>query len=130
MAWSRKLLCSARLNVVSLLVTSSQFIDLCILCGCDYMEQMKGIGPKTALKLIKEHENLEGVMAHIEAETAEKSKDGKKSKYGVPELWPYKEAREIFKHPDVHKGDELELNWEKPDVEGLVKFLCTDRGFR
>ncbi|PWN41153.1 flap endonuclease 1 [Ceraceosorus guamensis] len=110
-------------------LTMDQFIDLCILCGCDYMEQMKGIGPKTALKLIKEHENLEGVMSHIEDETAEKQKDGKKSKYGVPEIWPYKEAREIFKHPDVHKGAELDLNWEKPDVEGLVKFLCTDRGF-
>ena len=32
----------------------AQFVDLCILCGCDYTASIKGIGPKTALKLIKQ----------------------------------------------------------------------------
>ena len=31
-----------------------EFIDLCILCGCDYTDSIKGIGPKTALKLIRQ----------------------------------------------------------------------------
>ena len=124
-----------------------QFIDLCILCGCDYMEPIKGMGPKTALKLIREHGSIESVMEHIE-EVNSKAAEGKKGKYTVPEFFPYKEAREIFRHPDVHKGSEVEvsavqrrtrecllilwlqLEWKKPDVEGLVKFMCTDRGFR
>ncbi len=33
-----------------------QFIDLCILCGCDYTDKIKGIGPKTALELILKYE--------------------------------------------------------------------------
>ena len=33
----------------------SQFIDLCLLLGCDYLEPIKGVGPKSALKLMKEH---------------------------------------------------------------------------
>ena len=37
-------------------LTADEFIDLCIiLCGCDYTDTIRGIGPKTALKLVKEH---------------------------------------------------------------------------
>lgn len=43
----------------------SQFIDLCILLGCDYLEPIKGIGPKTALKLIREHGTLGEVLKHL-----------------------------------------------------------------
>ncbi len=45
----------------------SQFIDLCILLGCDYLEPIKGIGPKSALKLIKEHGSLKEVVKHLRA---------------------------------------------------------------
>ncbi|KAE8220685.1 hypothetical protein CF319_g5821 [Tilletia indica] len=98
-----------------------QFIDLCILLGCDYLDSIKGIGPKTALKLIRDHGNIEAVLEHLRTE-------GKKS-IVVPEVWPYEEARKLFKNPDTQKGDDLELKWEAPDVEGLVKFLCQDKGF-
>ncbi|UZJ53428.1 hypothetical protein CBS101457_002748 [Exobasidium rhododendri] len=97
-----------------------QFIDLCILLGCDYMEPIKGIGPKTALKLLRDHENIEGVLKHI--------KDSGK-KITVPEVWPYEEARAIFKKPDVVVGKEQDLKWEPPDVEGLVSFMCGSKGF-
>jgi len=99
-----------------------QFIDLCILLGCDYLDPIKGIGPKTALKLIRDHGTLDSVLEHLRSE-------GKKS-IVIPEVWPYEEARKLFKSPDVQKGDDLELKWEAPDVEGLVKFLCQDKGFR
>jgi flap endonuclease-1 len=29
-------------------LTHDQFVDLCILLGCDYCDNIKGIGPKTA----------------------------------------------------------------------------------
>jgi flap endonuclease-1 len=28
-------------------LTYEQFVDLCILCGCDYCSTIKGVGPKT-----------------------------------------------------------------------------------
>lgn len=43
----------------------SQFIDLCILLGCDYLEPIKGIGPKSALKLVREYGGLKGVVEHL-----------------------------------------------------------------
>ena len=42
-----------------------QFIDLCILLGCDYLEPIKGVGPKSALKLIREFGTLKAVVEHL-----------------------------------------------------------------
>ncbi len=29
-----------------------EFVDLCILCGCDYTEGIEGVGPVTSFKLM------------------------------------------------------------------------------
>ena len=97
------------------------FVDLCILLGCDYCETIKGIGPVTALKLIKEHKNIENIIKSIE--------ENPKSKYKVPENWPFAEARELFLNPDVKLGKDVELKWEEPDVVGLVQFMVKENGF-
>jgi flap endonuclease-1 len=55
----------------------AQFIDVCILCGCDYCGSIKGIGPKTALKLIKEHKTLEKAVEKLD-----------KTKYPLPDPFP------------------------------------------
>ena len=41
-----------------------KFIDLCILCGCDYSSLIEGIGEINAYKLIKEHKNIENVLKY------------------------------------------------------------------
>lgn len=97
------------------------FVDLCILLGCDYCETIKGIGPVTAYKLIKEHKNIENIIKSIE--------ENPKSKYKVPENWPFDEARRLFLHPDVKSGSEVDLKWTEPDVEGLVDFMVKKNGF-
>ena len=58
-------------------------------------------------------------------------KKDNKSKYTIPEDWPYGDARELFFKPDIHSTDsaECDFKWEKPDVEGLVNFLVTEKGF-
>ncbi|KAI9845680.1 MAG: Elongation of fatty acids protein 2 [Thelocarpon superellum] len=100
-----------------------QFIDLCILLGCDYLDPIPKIGPNTAVKLIREHGTLEDVVESIE-------KDSKK-RYTIPDDWPYKDARELFFHPDVRQADhpDCDFKWEAPDVEGLVQFLVVEKGF-
>ncbi|KAH9851827.1 PIN domain-like protein [Lenzites betulinus] len=115
-------------------MTMSQFTELCILLGCDYLEPIKGVGPKSALKLIREHGSLGDVIAHLQEKIAEKeeaAEDGKKKKGGVqiPENWPWEQAKAIFEKPDVTPADELELEWKSPDVDGLVDFLVKDKGF-
>ncbi|KAL2444430.1 Flap endonuclease 1 [Exophiala dermatitidis] len=101
----------------------TQFIDLCILLGCDYVDPIPKVGPNTALKLIREHGTLEKVVEFIENDP--------KKRYSLPEDWPYKDARELFLHPDVRPADdpECDFKWEAPDVEGLVQFLVNEKGF-
>jgi flap endonuclease-1 len=103
------------------LLMIAEFIDMCILLGCDYVDPIPKVGPNTALKLIREHGTLEGVVAAIE----------KSGKYQIPEDWPYKDARELFLNPDVRPADheECDFKWEAPDIEGLVKFLVHEKGF-
>ena len=43
----------------SLQLSREQFVDFCVLCGCDYAQKLRGVGPKTALKLIVTHKTLE-----------------------------------------------------------------------
>lgn len=40
--------------------------------GCDYLEPVKGIGPKTALKLMREHDGLAGVVKFVKGKMADK----------------------------------------------------------
>ena len=39
--------------------------DLCLLLGCDYLEPIKGVGPKSALKLIREFGDLGKIVEHL-----------------------------------------------------------------
>lgn len=100
-----------------------QFVDLCILLGCDYLDPVPKVGPSTALKLIREHGSLEKVVEAIENDP--------KKKYVLPEDWPYKDARDLFFEPDVRSADDplCDFKWEKPDIEGLVQYLVTEKGF-
>lgn len=44
-------------------LTREQLVDLGIMVGTDFHRGIKGVGPKTGLKLIREHGTLEGVCA-------------------------------------------------------------------
>ncbi|KAI5298561.1 Elongation of fatty acids protein 2, partial [Ascosphaera atra] len=100
-----------------------QFIDLCILLGCDYLDPIPKVGPNTALKLIREHGTLEKVVEFI--------KEDPKQRYVLPEDWPYQDARDLFLEPDVRAADDplCDFKWSPPDVENLVKYLCVEKGF-
>ena len=94
-------------------LTQGQLIDIGILVGTDYNpDGIKGIGPKTALKLIQKHETIEKAIPHI------KNAD-------FPH--PVEEIKELFLNPRV--TDDYELNWAKPDTAGLIGFLCGERNF-
>jgi flap endonuclease-1 len=49
-------------------LTQNEFIDLCILCGCDYTSNITGMGPITAYKYLTENKNIEGVLRKIKNE--------------------------------------------------------------
>ena len=96
----------------ALSITREQLIDAGILIGTDFNEGVKGIGPKTAVKLIRENGRLENVL--------EKEKTIK--------IEPnYNNIREIFIHPNITSN--YSLKWSKPDENKIVSFLCGERDF-
>ncbi|KAI9583000.1 flap endonuclease 1 [Glossina fuscipes] len=99
-------------------LTSREFIDLCILLGCDYCDGIRGIGPKRATELMNSYKDIETILEKID-----------RKKYAVPEDWNYQIARELFVNPEVTDPSSLELRWSEPDEDGLVQFLCGDRQF-
>lgn len=93
-------------------VSHEQLIDVGILVGTDFNpEGVKGIGPKTALKLLKEYRSLENLPQLKEGEFP---------------VDPQR-IREIFLHPKV--TDNYKLAWREPDIKGIVGFLCQERDF-
>ncbi|KAH7300282.1 hypothetical protein KP509_24G054200 [Ceratopteris richardii] len=101
-------------------LSMDQFIDMCILSGCDYCDTIKGIGPQTALKLVRKHGNLEDVLENINRE-----------RYQVADCWPFQEARMLFKDPLVNVLENgWEPEWVHPDEGGLKSFLVDENSFR
>ncbi|KAL7527682.1 hypothetical protein ACHAWF_007160 [Thalassiosira exigua] len=90
--------------VAGLGLTHDQFVDLCILLGCDYCDTIRGIGPKTALKLIREHGDIETILKHVNRE-----------KYVVPDGYEPAEAKK--RREKAKKKDEEEER-DTDDEEG------------
>lgn len=63
---------------------------MCILLGCDYTNSIRGIGPKRAIDLIKEHKSLENILKNIDTK-----------KYVPPENWNFDGARNLFVEPEI-----------------------------
>jgi len=99
-------------------LTEDQFIDMCILLGCDYCESIKGIGPKKSFELIQKYKCIEEIIKHLDTK-----------KYTVPENFPYEAVRDLFKNPEVTDPATVEFKWGDPDEEGLKKFLVDEKGF-
>ena len=95
-------------------ITYEQLVDIGILVGTDYNpEGVKGIGPKTALKLVKEQKGL----------NEQRKKLLKEIEFPVDS----QQIRDIFLNPRV--TDDFVLKWHEPDIEGVVDFLCKERSF-
>jgi flap endonuclease-1 len=94
-------------------ITYEQLVDIGILIGTDFNpEGVKGLGPKTALKIIKEHGSLEKALPHL------KNVDFPANPQKI---------REIFLHPKI--TDNYKIEWKPPDVEGVISFICGERDF-
>jgi flap endonuclease-1 len=92
-------------------ITREQLIDLAIMVGTDFNNGIKGVGPKTALRLIKTHESLENLPEQYREQLPENTD----------------ELREIFLKPKVATSYEIRFTGMKE--QELKGFLCDERGF-
>ncbi|XP_044309293.1 probable flap endonuclease 1 homolog isoform X2 [Varanus komodoensis] len=97
-------------------LTQEQFVDLCILLGCDYCGKIHGVGPKKALKLMQQHGSIERILQLTSRQA-----------YPLPDRWALQETRQLFLQPEVADPGQVELRWPEPDEEGLVRFLSHEK---
>lgn len=94
-------------------INREQLIDIAIFLGTDFNpEGVKGVGPKTALKLIKTYGSFE------------------KAAKALPNIkidFNYEEIRKIFLNPPV--TDSYTIKWDEPNLELINKILVEEHDF-
>lgn len=110
-----------------------QFVDLCILMGCDYCGSIKGIGPKKGLDLIRKFSTIESILTEkykisefvedVQVFYQSRNEDGSRKDPDKPESQSvetsektgtlFEEARAKMKAA----ADEEVAKWEKKDEE-------------
>jgi len=96
----------------SIKMTREELIDVGILIGTDFNPNgFERIGPKTAMKLIRQHKRLEDIP-QIQEQLVEIE---------------FEQIRNIFLNPDVANVDEITFN--EVDYDGIMNYLVKERSF-
>ena len=99
-------------NLEALGITREQLIDVGILIGTDFNpDGFERIGPKTAIKMIREYKKLECI------DQIQKQLEG----------IDYNAIRKIFLEPEVANVDKIEFNDVKYDE--IINYLSNERSF-
>jgi 5'-3' exonuclease len=99
----------------SLTLDNDKFIEFCIMCGCDYNQRVKGLGPVRAYKMLLKHDCIEHVIKN----------------YPKIDFSPlkYNRVKEMFTVPcsDTldHLSTAVDLKCGKPDFQKLSNFMYT-----
>jgi flap endonuclease-1 len=101
-----------------------QFVDFCILCGCDYTCKIPKLGCETAYKYIKEHSTIEKVIELY---------CGEDKKFKLPPNFEYQKSRDlIMKNQNLDNLVIENDSFKKPEVihmEKEITFIQTLTNF-
>ncbi|MEM2144116.1 MAG: flap endonuclease-1 [Candidatus Jordarchaeaceae archaeon] len=104
-------LVSLKENLDKLGITREQLIGIGILLGTDYNEGVKGIGVKTAFKLIKEKGSIEKVLEEEKIEIEP----------------PVAEIKQLFLKPKT--TDHYQIRWAPINKNQVYSILCDEHDF-
>lgn len=92
-------------------INREQLITMGLLIGTDYNDGVKGVGPKTALKLVREHKTLEKVLRNVEWTDDTDARD----------------LMEWFMNPP--SAVRPKMVWGKAQPEKIIKFMVDEHDF-
>lgn len=98
-------------------LTYEEFIDLCILFGCDYSDKIKNINPDTIYQYYYKYKNIEDTIKELKL-------DG----YSIPEFSNYTEVKKYFlsyPHKEINKD---QVTIKKPKMLELEKTMIHKYG--
>ncbi len=92
-------------------ITNEKLIWIGLLIGTDFNEKFPKIGVKTALKLVKEHNSFDKIIAVS----------------GHSPDFDWQEVMEVFLRPNV--TSDYKISFSDPQKEKIVQFLCDRHDF-
>lgn len=104
----------------SLGITQIKLIWIGMLLGTDFNDGIKGIGPKTAIKIVRDASSFSDIEAYV------------KNKYNVEFSSNASEVEDLFLNPEVSDIDigSAVHNFNKiPDKVSLLDFMCKEHSF-
>ena len=101
--------------LTKLKLSYDQFVDMCILCGCDYTCKIPGIGPVNAYKYISMYNSIDQIIQNIEDNTIKK--------HIIPDNFDYIKARELFNKVNTTTYDRELFQMNKSNKTELLKFI-------
>src|SRR3989344_6783613 len=90
-------------------INQDQLIAMAIMIGTDYNDGIKGIGPKTALKLVRQNKDFDNLFKELKPD------------------FDWKRIYATFKSMPIMKN--YQLRWSEPDTEKIKKILVDEHDF-
>ena len=105
----------------SLGISRNQLVLLGMLMGTDFNTGIDKVGPKTALRIVRECNDLDAVVRYV------------KEKYNAEFDSDPREVEQLFmnpEHDDIDKGEFDKLVGSgRPDKDAIVKLMCDEHDF-
>lgn len=108
--------CKISLNrlLESLDISFYEFVDMCILCGCDYLSSIPRMNHLSAYNTIKKYRTIENFLENNKIHRL----------YDIPRNFDYKKVRDIFLNYEIKDCDNITINsFPNFDEKRLIKFL-------
>ena len=90
-------------------INQDQLIVLAIIIGTDYNDKIPRIGPKNALKLVRQNKNFDSLFKELKPD------------------FDWKKIYAVFKSMPVMKN--YQLKWSEPDTEKIKSILVDKHDF-
>ncbi len=101
----------------NLKLTHEQFIELCILFGCDYCSSICNLKPNDIFKIYSQNKSIDNTIKHI-----------KSLGINIPNNYNYIDAKDYFNNNYVCNKDNVILELKKPDNDKLLNLLVNNYG--
>ncbi|MGI0100390.1 MAG: flap endonuclease-1 [Candidatus Micrarchaeaceae archaeon] len=101
-------------------VSRRQLIWMGMMLGTDFNGGIRGVGPKTALKIAKGASSIEDINSAVKEKYRQEFEPG------------IREVEDLFLNPEVREldGDAVQRLLGMPyDIDGIVRFMCDEHGF-
>lgn len=102
--------------LIGLKLNFNEFVDLCILCGCDYCPSIPKINYEEAYKIILKYRTIENFISN-------------NSDYEIPDNFKYQIARNIFNNDTTFNMNQKIGKIPMVNEHKLIKFLL-DKHFK